>query len=168
MIRDILLDYNKFTMNFKVLVVLIESGFIQKYLNKYEDNALYPSFLSCVLQNCERNYVKEACCRMIIRFFGPADGAGDEDLAPEKIEFINMVDVLMDIANRQKDYGPKLTALSIMALVNMCNYNEDIQSIFRLKQGFPFIRQLMKSTDDEILLNTLRLLLTNVKPKDDN
>ena len=106
---------------------------------------------------------------MIIKYFGPNDGKVEEEgVNEEKIEFINMVEQLMQIAQRQKDYGLKLTSLAIMALVNMCNYNEDIQSIFRLKQGFPFIRGLLKSTDDEILLNTLRLLMTNVKPKDDN
>lgn len=72
---------------------------------------------------------------MIIKFFGPAAQQGDEDpenLA-EKIEFINMVELLMSIARRTKQFGPKLTAMSIMALVNMCNYNEDIKSIFRQK-----------------------------------
>ena len=61
-----------------------------------------------------------------------------------------------------------MTAMAIMALVNMCNYNEDIKSIFRQKQGFAFIKQLLQSTDDDILLNTLRLLMTNVKPKADD
>ena len=78
-----------------------------------------------------------------------------------------MVELLMTIAT-SKEYGPKLTALAIMALVNMCNYNDDIKSIFLLKNGFPFIRKLLKSTEDEVLVNTLRLLMTNVKPKDDD
>ena len=44
-----------------------------------------------------------------------------------------MVELLMKIGSldQVKIYGPKLSAMAIMALVNMCNYNEDIKSIFR-------------------------------------
>ena len=52
-----------------------------------------------------------------------------------------------------------------MALVNMCNYSEDIKQILKNKQGFTFISDLMKQTDEDILLNSLRLLMTYVKPK---
>lgn len=87
-----------------------------------------------------------------------------------------MVELLMKIGSldQVKIYGPKLSAMAIMALVNMCNYNEDIKSIFRQKNsqlqidGFTFIKNLLDSTDDEVLLNTLRLLMTNVKPKADD
>lgn len=58
-----------------------------------------------------------------------------------------------------------MTALAIMALVNMCNYSEDIKQILKNKQGFTFISDLMKQTDEDILLNSLRLLMTYVKPK---
>lgn len=62
-----------------------------------------------------------------------------------------------------------MIAMSIMALVNMCNYNEDIKSIFRQKHGFEFIKDLLNSsTDDDIVVNTLRLLMTNVKPRADD
>ena len=104
---------------------------------------------------------------MIIKYFGPHEARGEDDIMPEKIEFINIVELLMSIAT-STEYGSKLTALSIMALVNMCNYNEDMKSIFLLKNGFPFIRTLLKSTEDEVLVNALRLLMSNVKPKDDD
>lgn len=37
-----------------------------------------------------------------------------------------LIELLMQLAQRQKDYGPKLTSLAIMALVSMCNYKEEI------------------------------------------
>ena len=94
-------DYSKYTMNYRVLVVLIESNYIQKYINKGSDEkSLYPYFLSTVLMNSDRNYIKEACCRMIIKFFGSnlaAGGDEDPENLAEKIEYINMVETLMQL-----------------------------------------------------------------------
>ena len=80
---------------------------------------------------------------MIIIFFGKKkeksasanDKQADKDDDGGKIEFINLVEPLINIINRIDDYGTKLAALSIMALVNMCNYSEDIKDIFLMKNG---------------------------------
>lgn len=52
-----------------------------------------------------------------------------------------------------------------MSIVNMCNQYEDIKSIFRTNNGVPIIRELLETTDDDIMLNNLRLLMTLVNPK---
>jgi len=75
---------------------------------------------------------------MIIKFFGSKKGkdaekeaiGGENNADVGKIEFINLVEPLTSIISRQKEYGPKLTALSVMAIVNMCNFSEDIKDIF--------------------------------------
>ena len=93
-------------MNFKVLCVLIESGFIQNLCRKQDNRSMYPNLLSCILQNSDRNFVKESCCRMIIKYFGPNGFDNDveeegDDVNEEKIEYINMIESLMQIAQRQ-------------------------------------------------------------------
>jgi hypothetical protein len=103
-------NYNSFSMNNKVLVVLIETGYCQQQLNMTRKDT-YPKFLITVLNNSDRNYIKEACCRMIIKFFGKKKGAkGASDDAPQggdandadagKIEFINLVEPLTSIIQR--------------------------------------------------------------------
>ena len=50
-----------------------------------------------------------------------------------------MVEPLVQVVSRSKENGVamhKLTALSIMAILNMCNYSEDIKDIFLQKNGF--------------------------------
>lgn len=47
-----------------------------------------------------------------------------------------------------------------MAIVNMCNFSEDIKDIFLQKNGFLIIVDLLNSKDEEILLNCLRLIIT--------
>jgi len=37
----------------------------------------------------------------------------------------------------------KLQALGISALVNLCNFNEDIKGIFFMKQGMKFILEML-------------------------
>lgn len=83
---------------------------------------------------------------MIIKYFGkkkdkepgssggPASGqdGGDDG---GKIEFINMVEPLINIINRSRENGTKLTALSLMAIINMSNFSEDIKDIFLQKNG---------------------------------
>lgn len=121
-------------MNFKVLVVLIESNYCQQQLNQLNKSD-YPKFLITVLKETDKRYLKEACCRMIIKYFGKNEskdaGAGEgEGDADGKIEFINLVEPLVQIITKIKESGQKLTALSVMALVNMCNFSEDIKDIF--------------------------------------
>ena len=72
---------------------------------------------------------------MIIKYFGPIGGneVKEKGFNDERIEYINIIESLMQIAQRQKDYGLKLASLAIMALVNMCNYDQDVQQIFRQK-----------------------------------
>jgi hypothetical protein len=122
-------SYSQFEYNYKVLVVLIESGYIQSVLmaNLQE----YPKFLVGILDNSDRGLVKEACCRRIIKFFGKSrkdDGADEGDAG--KIEFITLVEPLTSIITRSKENGARLTALSVMAIVNMCTFSEDIKDIF--------------------------------------
>jgi len=47
-----------------------------------------------------------------------------------------------------------------MAIVNMCNFSEDIKDIFLMKNGHQHIMNLLENKDDEIILNTLRLIMT--------
>lgn len=47
-----------------------------------------------------------------------------------------------------------------MAIVNMCNFSEDIKDIFLQKNGFNIINSLLDCKDEEILLNTLKLIMT--------
>jgi hypothetical protein len=54
------------------------------------------------------------------------DGPGEQG----KLEFSELVDPLIAIMSRPQDNGVKLTSLSIMALVGMCNQSEDIKGIF--------------------------------------
>ena len=102
---------------------------------------------------------------MIIKLFGKtkageggAGGGDPNDVG--KIEFINLVEPLVSIISRSKENGNKLTALSVMAIVNMCNFSEDIKDIFLQKNGFAIVNELLNSKDEDILLNSLRLIMT--------
>lgn len=102
---------------------------------------------------------------MIIKYFGKYEskdvGAGEgEGDADGKIEFINLVEPLIQIITKIKESGQKLAALSVMALVNMCNFSEDIKDIFLQKNGFNILNDLLDSKDEEILLTTLKLIMT--------
>lgn len=46
-----------------------------------------------------------------------------------------------------------------MAICNMCNYSEDIKDIFLLKNGLGILMNLLETKDEDILLNTLKLIL---------
>jgi hypothetical protein len=52
-----------------------------------------------------------------------------------------------------------------MAIVNMCNFSEDIKDIFLQKNGFAIIVELMNSKDEDILVNCLRLIMTLIAQK---
>ena len=73
---------------------------------------------------------------------------------------MNIVEPLIAIIQRQKDYGSKLTALCIMAIINMCNFSEDMKDIFLSKNGQAVINDLLESKEEDILLNILKLIMT--------
>lgn len=76
-------------------------------LNNLNTN-IYPKFLITVLNNADRNYVKEACCRMIIKYFsksknkssGADDKGGEGGADQAKIQFINLVEPLASIIGK--------------------------------------------------------------------
>lgn len=144
--------------NENVLIVLIESGYLQQefsFLNPKE----YPEFLIYILSKSERIKVKEAACRKIIKIFaekkkdngdkigitpggpngvtpgGPKNfgitpGGPSHSKRPDetsKIEFINLVEPLI---NTMKTGNFNLASLAASALVNLCNYSDDIKDIF--------------------------------------
>jgi len=101
-----------------------------------------------LLQVCESVEIKEGCCRKIIKLFadkkgesagksaavggtaggptagGPGNKASDEQT---KIEFINLVEPLIQT---MKDANYNLISLAASALVNLCNFSDDIKDIF--------------------------------------
>lgn len=58
-----------YSYNSKVLVVLVESGLVQEMMDPFGD-AHYPRFLICLVQESDRNYIKETALRMLIKHFG--------------------------------------------------------------------------------------------------
>ena len=78
---------------------------------------------------------------------------------------LHEIEPLAEIVSRSKENGAKLTALSVMAIVNMCNFSEDIKDIFLQKNGFAIIVELMNSKDEDILVNCLRLIMTLIAQK---
>lgn len=104
---ELMQNYNSFSLNNRVLVVLIETGYCQQHLSGTRKDT-YPKFLITVLNNCDRNYIKEACCKMIIKFFGKKKGG--KNVADEvaqtvdanegesfQMEFINLIEPLTSI-----------------------------------------------------------------------
>ena len=60
-----------FICNKRVLVVLIETGFVQKELS-YLNPAEYPAFLKVILESPKSGFrLKEAACRQVIKIFAP-------------------------------------------------------------------------------------------------
>lgn len=92
-------DFDSYEFNPKVLAVLIEKEYLQQYCLKArpDDLDFYPGLLSVVLEKAPQHYLKESCCRMIIKYFGPQASVGDDELEDlsKKIEFINLVKLLM-------------------------------------------------------------------------
>lgn len=58
-----------------------------------------------------------------------------------------------------------MTALSVMSIVNMCDFSDDIKDIFLQRNGIAIIKELMESKDEDILLSALRLIMTLIAPK---
>ncbi len=108
--------------------------------------------------------MKEACCKMIIKYFGKENEqelkminyGNDED----KFDFSSFMDPIVQIMARSFEYGSKLTSLSIMTMVNMCNFQDFIKHILIDKNGSYIINELLESKDEEILLNNLRLIMS--------
>lgn len=82
-----------------------------------------------------------------------------------KIDFNALVDPLIKIIKRSQDNGVKLTSYSIMAIINLCNYGDNVKEIFLSKNGFQIIMQLFNSKDEEVLINTLKLVTTLIAQK---
>ena len=94
--RDMIVDFKGYSFNSKVLIVLIETEYIQKKLNIISKSD-YPKFLIEILVKSDRSILKECACRMIIKLFGKSKGdegdGGGVDVG--KIEFINLVEPLV-------------------------------------------------------------------------
>lgn len=69
---------------------------------------------------------------MIIKYFGKIDEE-DKGEARSKIEFITLVEPLIEIIQRPKDNGHRLTGLAVMSICNMLNFSDDIKDIFMMK-----------------------------------
>lgn len=110
-------------MNFKVLAVLIETGYIQKIL-KSQNKSLYPLFLITMLKECDKNFIKEACCRMLIKYFGKDNEHNLVFSEGDAFDLNKFVEPIIQIVTRSNDYGSKVTSLSIMLLVNMCDFDQ--------------------------------------------
>ena len=74
-----------------------------------------------------------------------------------------MVEPLIEIIQRPKDNGARLTGLAVISVCNMLNFSDDIKDIFMMKQGFPIIMELLNSKDKDVILNTLRLIMSLIK-----
>jgi hypothetical protein len=130
----------------------------------------YPHFLIHMLQKSNRIKIKEACCRKIVKIFGErkkvqansktpggATAGGTRDGNPEdhyKVEFINLVEPLIDT---MKTSNFNLTSIAASALVNLCNFSEDIKDIFMQKKGANAILEYLTCKEEDTLINVLRL-----------
>lgn len=74
----------------------------------------------------------------------------------EKIEFVKLVEPLL---STMKSDNQELAALAASALVNLCNYSDDIKEIFFQKNGLNVILEYLTCKREIILLNVLRLIL---------
>jgi hypothetical protein len=141
----------------------------------------YPAFLIQILLHSNRIKLKEAACRKIIKLFAEKKKDTSEKLANggtagggtkggqtagntsdkkidenSKIEFINLVEPLIKTI---KTSNFNLASLAASALVNLCNYSEDIKDIFVQKEGVYAILEYLTCKEEETLLNILRLFL---------
>ena len=98
---------------------------------------------------------------MIIKFFGKGgNDQEDEEKDDGKINYINLIEPLITIVSRSKENGSKLTGLSVMAIVNMCNFVDDFKDIFIQKNGHSIIMDLLRNKDENIMINNLKLIMT--------
>ncbi|TNV85265.1 hypothetical protein FGO68_gene15236 [Halteria grandinella] len=175
-VKNLVSSPGEYVFNERVLMVLIESGYIQEQFSLLNPGE-YPGFLKYILQSSQRIKLKEAACRQIIKLFqmsgkneskqmtpgaplkGTMAGQGAASRKEEessKIEFINLVDPLI---STMKTQNFNLASLSASALVNLCNYSDDIKDIFIQKNGLNAILEYLTCKEEDCLLNILRLLL---------
>jgi hypothetical protein len=87
-------SHSQYTYNPKVLIVLIESGYIWDKMKRDQPSS-YPKLLISILENSNRKVIKEACCIQIIKYFGrPNSSSGEEDIEKQnevKIQYINLI-----------------------------------------------------------------------------
>ena len=83
----------------------------------------------------------------------------EEDDDEEKVEFVKLVEHLIGIAEGD---NLQLATLAISALVNLCNFSEDIKGIFLQKHGLHFVLHQLNSKREDIIINILKLVLTIV------
>ena len=69
MIKNQLRSSDPVVYNQNVLIVLIESGYLQQEFSSFLNPKEYPDFLIHILRHSERIKVKEAACRKIIKLF---------------------------------------------------------------------------------------------------
>lgn len=75
-----------------------------------------------ILEKSDREVLKVACCKRIIKYFNGLEWQeyeSDED-EEEDPGFNILVEPLTSIISRSKENGSRLTSLSIMSIVNMC------------------------------------------------
>jgi len=84
------------------------------------------------LKETDKSFLKESVCKMIIKYFGRS-AEEEEGEARSKIEFITLVEPLIEIIQRPKDNGYRLTGLAVMSICNMLNFSDDIKDIFMMK-----------------------------------
>jgi len=65
-----------------------------------------------------------------------------------------------------KNQNFNLTSLAASALVNLCNFSNDIKEIFIQKNGLNAVLEYMRCRDEDTLLNILRLLLALIVDSD--
>ena len=87
---------------------------------------------------------------------GGASGGKKEEEESTKIEFINLVEPLI-MTMRESNFN--LASLSASALVNLCNYSDDIKDIFIQMNGLIAILEYLKCKEEDRLHNVLRLFL---------
>mmetsp|Transcript_8002 Transcript_8002/g.7496 ORF Transcript_8002/g.7496 Transcript_8002/m.7496 type:complete len:256 (+) Transcript_8002:1322-2089(+) len=172
-INNLLNTPKAYSFNEKMMVGLIETGYMQDEFRLMNSND-YPNFLIFMLTKSERFKIKEACCRKMIRLFAdkkktPGDkmttpgqdmNAGDEG---SKLEFINLVEPLIQT---MKTSNYNLTSLSVSALINLCQYSEDIKDIFIKKHGDSAILEYLTCKEEDTLFNVLRLMMTLIGKSD--
>jgi len=56
-----------------------------------------------------------------------------------------------------------MTTLSVMALVNICDFSEDIKDIFLQKNGFYILKDLLKTKNEDIMIISLKFIMTLIK-----
>lgn len=78
--KELMNGYKQYDYNHRVLVELIETGYVQDALN-IMNKSDYPKFLITILKESDKNFVKESVCRMIIKYFGKKKSSNNDHSA---------------------------------------------------------------------------------------